>query len=250
MPSLPKLIPDIDHLLSMEPEELATYVLVAASEQRQNNIIAMSNFISGLLSTSAHPAAYNDPRRDEIGLAITEAWNWLEVQGLLIPAPGTNGASGFRMLSRRAVKMKAPEDIASFSRSRRIQRELLHPRIAQKVWAAFMRSEFDIAVFQAMKAVEVAVREAGGFGAGDLGTNLMRSAFHVDTGPLTDPKAERSERQARSDLFAGAIGSYKNAQSHRDVNIQDADEAYELVMLANHLLRIVDQRNIDRELVQ
>ena len=101
MPSLPKLIPDVDHLLSMEPEELATYVLVAASDQRQNNIVAMSSFISGLVSTSAHPGAYTDQRRDEIGLAITEAWNWLEVQGLLIPAPGINGASGFRMLSRR-----------------------------------------------------------------------------------------------------------------------------------------------------
>jgi uncharacterized protein (TIGR02391 family) len=242
MPSLPQLVPDVDHLLSMEPEELATYVLVAASAQRQNNIVAMANFISGLTSKSPHPAAYNDPRRDEIGLAITEAWNWLEVQGLLVPAPGTNGANGFRILSRRANKMKAPEDIANFGRSRRVQKELLHPKIAQQVWAAFMRGEFDIAVFQAMKAVEVSVREAGGFGAGDLGTPLMRSAFHEETGPLTDMTAERSERQARSSLFAGAIGSYKNAQSHRDVNIQDPDEAYELVMLANHLLRVVDQR--------
>ena len=33
----------------------------------------------------------------------------------------------------------------------------------------------------------------------------MRSAFHEDTGPLTDKSAERSERQARSSLFAGAI---------------------------------------------
>ena len=51
-----------------------------------------------------------------------------------------------------------------------------------------------------------------------------------------------SEREARAHLFAGTIGSYKNAHSHRDVNIQDPDQAYELVMLANHLLRIVDQR--------
>lgn len=48
-----------------------------------------------------------------------------------------------------------------------------------------MRGEFDIAVFQAMKAVEIAVRDAGGFGAGDLGTNLMRAAFHEENGPLT-----------------------------------------------------------------
>jgi uncharacterized protein (TIGR02391 family) len=138
--------------------------------------------------------------------------------------------------------MKVPEDISHFARSRRIQKDALHPRIAQKVWSAFMRGEYDVAVFQAMKAVEVIVREAGGFTANDLGTDLMRKAFHEDSGPLTDKSVEKSERQARSALFAGAIGSYKNPHSHREVNLNEPDEALEIVLLANHLLRIVDGR--------
>ncbi|MDO8399348.1 MAG: TIGR02391 family protein [Bradyrhizobium sp.] len=56
------------------------------------------------------------------------------------------------------------------------------------------------------------------------------------------PILAKGERQARSDFFAGAIGSYKNSHSHRDVDLDNPDEAHELVMLANHLLRIVDQR--------
>ena len=155
MPSLPELIPDVDYLLGLEPEELASYLLVAAASQRQNGLIAMTNFISALTSTHPHPASYSDPRRDEVALAITEAWNWLEVQGLLIPAPGTNGTNGFRVLSRRATRMQQPTDIAQFARSRRIAKESLHPKIAEKVWSAFMRGEYDTAVFQAMKAVEV-----------------------------------------------------------------------------------------------
>jgi uncharacterized protein (TIGR02391 family) len=84
-------------------------------------------------------------------------------------------------------------------------KETAHARLADKVWSAFMRGEFDVAAFQAMKAVEVWVREAAGLPASLLGVPLMRKAFDPSTGPLTDPAAEMGEREARSALFAGAI---------------------------------------------
>ena len=115
--------------------------------------------------------------------------------------------------------------------------------IRDKVWQQFEHGRFDTAVFEAMKAVEVAVRDAAGLSAADIGTNLMRKAFAIENGPLTDKSAEQGERQARSDLFAGAIGSYKNPHSHRNVSLDDPDEAAEIIMLANHLLRIVEARS-------
>lgn len=75
----------------------------------------------------------------------------------------------------------------------------------------------------------------------DYGTDLMRKAFHESTGPLTDMSVPVSERQALAHLCAGAIGSYKNPHSHRNVAI-DAREAVEMLIIASHLIQIAEER--------
>jgi uncharacterized protein (TIGR02391 family) len=133
----------------------------------------------------------------------------------------------------------AIEDANDFNRFREaaaFPKSSLHPGIADKVWLSLVRGDLPDAVFAAFRAVEEAVRKAGGFGPGDIGVDLMRRAFHAETGPLRDSTQEMSERQALAHLFAGAIGSYKNPHSHRTIEITDPKEAQEMVMLASHLL--------------
>ena len=67
----------------------------------------------------------------------------------------------------------------------------------------------------------------------------MRKAFNVNDGNLADQNLQESEKQAMSDLFVGAIGLYKNPSSHHEVEFVP-EEAAEIIIIASHLLRIVD----------
>lgn len=242
MATLLSEIPDVEVLLSLAPEELAEVVLRLADQHKQGNLALFQRISSQIHGTLGANDGYPRNRWSEAELALAEAWNWLTVHGLLMPEPGENGNNGYMLRTRRARSILKNNAFRTYVRSVGFPKTMLHRSIADEVWLDIVRGDLETAVFKAFRAVEVAVREVGRFAATDIGSALMRKAFEKNAGPLTDTQQPEAEREALAHLFAGAIGSYKNPHSHRTVTINDSTEAQEMVILASHLLRIVDSR--------
>ena len=234
--SIYSLVPSAQDVLELQPEELAGVLMthlnsLPPSEQRELN---RHNF--GLHTGQEYP----QDQREELSQALMEAWAWLECEGLLVPKVGAQGE--WVVISRRGQKLRTRDQVRFYRRANWLPRQLLHPKIAQiKVWASFLRGDYDTAVFQAFREVEVEVRKAAKCGDADIGVDLMWKAFR-EGGPLADATAHKAEQQALAHIFAGAIGSYKNPHSHRSVTIEST-EAAEMLVLASHLLGIVDKRS-------
>ncbi len=246
MPTLLDVLPDPETVLSLEPEELAGFVmehLHSLSPQDLSSQLMRNNFGGSLFyNVQLCPRAYqglSQDNREKIIEAAMDAWFWLEREGFLAPKPGPNRDTFF--ITRRGQRVKNAVDLKAARKADLLPRKLLHPVITEKTWALFLRGDYDTAVFQAFKEIEIAVRDAGQYELTDLGVDLMRKAFDAKTGRLTDQSKPKAEREALSHLFAGAIGSYKNPNSHRKM-VLEAEETVDILMLASHLLRIVDSR--------
>ena len=248
-PKLFELLPDAEHLLSLQPEELAGPLLISLDGSDYIEPSEIISFDLMQLHFRDQPKVrqkYPAEHDDKILFALMESWQWLEREGFVAPRPTNlpNGSSTGGMTSyfvtKRGKAIETPQALEVYPQGNLLPTHLLHPTIAQKVRSRFLSGDYGDAVFEAFKQVEVAVRKAGGYADTELGVDLMRKAFG-DKGLLTDRNQPPAEQAARAHLFAGAIGAYKNPGSHRDV-APTAEEAAEVIIFASHLLRIVDSR--------
>jgi len=228
-----KEAPPPEEVLEMEPEELAPYILRYLLKQPNNiNRYTFTLLSDHELLTRLGPKAKNYAE------CLMEAWMYLEREGFVAPQPGTQGDWAF--VTRRGQKVVEAQDFNAYRKGYLLPSEGLDPVLVQKARQSFIRGDYDTAVFQAFKEVEVRVREKARLSDSDIGVTLMRKAFSPKNGILADKDADPGEQTARMELFAGAIGMYKNPSSHRDVNFSEPKEAADIIHLANQLLRIID----------
>jgi hypothetical protein len=81
-------------------------------------------------SISQFAAAYPPQLQNDVELAITEAWRWLEINMFFVPAPGINGQNGWFVLGRRGrAALEQPQQFASYAKA-----AALSPRLSSTLW--------------------------------------------------------------------------------------------------------------------
>ncbi|WP_436296235.1 TIGR02391 family protein [Variovorax sp. LjRoot175] len=237
MPQLRQLVPDAHALLQLHPADLGGYMLevllsLRPMERGQWN---RRNFCMQASRDYGNEHGQNSG----VAAACAEAWSWLESSWLICRHPEQD--NDWYISTRKGEELRGHANVRSMLAAQELPQHFLHAALIRDVLPLFLQGRYDLAVFEAFHLLEIAIRDAAGLGAELIGTNLAARAFHPQNGELADLQAEAGERQALMNLMTGALGSYKNPQSHRHVGLEAA-EAREMILLASHLLTIVDAR--------
>jgi uncharacterized protein (TIGR02391 family) len=174
--------------------------------------------------------------RYNFGLAIPgEAWSWLDREGFIARKPNDVQGNDF-FITRAGREVVLSEDWQA-RRKADMFPDGLDPVIMRAVRPLFARGDYDTAVFRAFKEVEVRVRKKDASLAGEYGVDLMNQAFGPK-GPLMKA-ADKKDRQAMREMFAGAFSICRNPSAHQEVKFEDPREVIDMISFANQLLRIV-----------
>lgn len=219
-----------------ESDFIYTPVEVVAKEILRE-LLVMQNTNPPALNPKNYLDRYKQFKR-EVRAIIEEGWAYLKTNGLIVENLGKGVPWVF--ISRKGKEFKDEESWDIMEAEKYLPRDILIDSFKRVVWPLFIRKQYDVAIFQAFKLLEVTVRDKSGLSNDDLGVVLMRKAFKNGSGPLSNPKEESAEQEALAHLYSGAIGRYKNPQSHRIVGEDNPVSAAEKIILANHLIRMIE----------
>ena len=238
-----------ENVLAMTKEELAYALLEDMQARLESPIDGMANrhhvgtnlfSIGAFWSSDGSAVSRRDlaTRIDKLGrdaFALLERWDLAEA------ADDINGRNGYMVLTEKGRATTERTDVERIRARGLLREEMLHPLLRGQIYGYFAADDLDTAVFDAFKAVEIEVREAGGYAEKEHGKTLMFKAFALG-GPLTKASDDKSDREALAGLFAGALSRFRNPGGHTRRTFEDVLEAMEELMFASRLLRIVDER--------
>ena len=155
MKLISQLVPNAEDLLALEPAELGGVLLEMLLSYPPTHQLNRYNFSIEPDAVRGYDPRFHTPIRE----ALMDGWAWLEREGLIVPRVGVQGE--WVSLSRRGKNLRDRAGVQAYYKANLLPKELLHPLIESKVYTVFLRGDYDTAVFQAFKEVEVAVRSRG-----------------------------------------------------------------------------------------
>jgi uncharacterized protein (TIGR02391 family) len=196
--------------------------------------------VPNLLVTHAQDHERNgEPDTQHLLERFGDAWAWLISNGLIGPHVNHDPSTGLYRVTDKGRQVAEENSLTALMADQRLPEDL--HQLLREAKRQFRSGNSELAVFAAMRQIEVRLRDLSGADSRQIGTDLARQALDAKKGPLADPDLNIAEREAISHLFAGALGAFKNSTSHRIVNFDDPALAADAVLLADLLMRILDQ---------
>ena len=115
----------------------------------------------------------------------------------------------------------------------------LHPDIRSKCWDLYSTEKFDEAIFNATKALEVAVRTKARLPDKCTGVDVMNTAFSPKK-PLLRYSSIDFEQEGMMFYLRGIIQVFRNFHGHRFVGVQNKSECLGVLLMCSNLLYVVD----------
>jgi uncharacterized protein (TIGR02391 family) len=122
----------------------------------------------------------------------------------------------------------------------------IHPDIYDKCWRLYKSGDYDNAILNATKALEVAVRTKANLPDHLVGKDVMAQAFKPDD-PILSYSIVRSEQEGMMALSRGIIMVFKNPQSHRFVGIQDKQVCLSIMLICSNLLYTISDLQLSHQ---
>jgi uncharacterized protein (TIGR02391 family) len=120
--------------------------------------------------------------------------------------------------------------------------EFIHPRIAKTCVKLLEDGHFQYAALEAMKQVEIALKEKGLAPEKSFGVNLCKRVLNKGQHIMLSVPLGKDLQEQACELFCGAFGYYRNYAAHKGEKI-DKKICIRALMLASELLDLIGASN-------
>jgi uncharacterized protein (TIGR02391 family) len=226
-----KLIPNADDLLAMNAQQLAPVLLHLGLQQYQQ-----AGFIPDAVSETTVSEGYPGHKRDNVENHLNRAWNWIERQGFIEPAPGMNGRNGWRMLTDEGRAIAEGANLDAIRVRQEFPRGILHEAVLAKCEGQFMSGHYADAIERSFKVVRDRLRDLTGH---EKGSDAFGKGKLFINGAIAPHVEEDFNKGVQ--FLTMAIDMFRNEKAHTsETGVNEPTKALQYLTLSSLAMRLLD----------